>query len=67
MAATADLHPSRWAVVWWIEGRQREANFDDRALADAKQRGDFGGLQHAQTSESSGLETPAAPVFATWV
>ncbi len=29
------LQPSRWAVVWWVEGREREAHFDDRALADA--------------------------------
>ena len=30
-----DLQPSRWAVVWWVEGHRREAHFDDRALAEA--------------------------------
>jgi hypothetical protein len=30
-----DLQASRWAVVWWVEGHRHEANFDDRALADA--------------------------------
>ena len=29
------LQASRWAVVWWCEGRRRESHFDDKALAIA--------------------------------
>ena len=27
--------PSRWAVVWWVDGVRHERYCDDRALADA--------------------------------
>jgi len=33
--AVTDLQPSRWAVVWWVEGHRRESHFDDQALAVA--------------------------------
>jgi len=29
------LQPSRWAVVWWVDGQRQEAFFRDQPGADA--------------------------------
>ncbi len=53
-----DLQPSRWAVVWWVDGRQREAHFDDRALADA-----YAAAHHGQVVPLAALVPwPVKPV-----
>jgi len=36
------LQPSRWAVVWWVDGVRHERYCEDHALADAYAAGHHG-------------------------